>query len=165
MLLEFTFEEKIMGQRNVPHVIVRHAGQPWGDPINDNAYEEDFYRYHDVFHFGMYGITGCSPVVEYFLGNGYDVCGCEQEEGLSAVLFGLGKHHNYFQTVPPSETITRHLLMATARQTSFASLAHMKADDWHRILKEIYRIHWQMVETRGGKLLVEKARCFEYLPL
>ena len=32
-----------------------------GDIINDNSYENDYYRYHDVFHFSFAALLGWSP--------------------------------------------------------------------------------------------------------
>ena len=39
---------------------------PRGNPLTDNAHNEDGYRYHDAFHFSYAAILGWSPVVRYF---------------------------------------------------------------------------------------------------
>jgi NTP pyrophosphatase (non-canonical NTP hydrolase) len=42
-------------------------GSVLGDPLTDNAYEDDGYRFHDVLHFGHYAVLGWSPVIRALL--------------------------------------------------------------------------------------------------
>ena len=43
-------------------------GQPIGDPLTDNAHENDGYRFHDVMHFAFVAILGWSPVARKVIG-------------------------------------------------------------------------------------------------
>lgn len=43
-------------------VHIRVNGQPFGDPLDDNAHDDDGYRFHDVFHFAYMTRLGWSPV-------------------------------------------------------------------------------------------------------
>ena len=43
-------------------VVVNREGKPVGNPFTDNAYEEDGYRFHDVYHFAFATLLGWSPV-------------------------------------------------------------------------------------------------------
>ena len=38
-------------------------GAPLGNELTDNAYENDGYRYHDVFHLAYAAVLGWSPVI------------------------------------------------------------------------------------------------------
>ena len=38
-------------------------GKPLGNELTDNAYENDGYRYHDVFHLAYAAVLGWSPVI------------------------------------------------------------------------------------------------------
>src|SRR5258706_8460255 len=49
-------------------VAMEMDGQPLGDPLTDNAYEEDGYRYHDIFHLGYVAVLGWSPVMRKLMG-------------------------------------------------------------------------------------------------
>ncbi|MGE0171849.1 MAG: hypothetical protein AB7T49_03655 [Oligoflexales bacterium] len=43
-------------------------GAPVGDILSDNSHEEDFFRYHDVFHFANAMVLGWSPCTRKLLG-------------------------------------------------------------------------------------------------
>ncbi len=47
---------------------IRVNGKPFGDPLDDNAHDEDGYRFHDVFHFAYMTKLGWSPVARKQLG-------------------------------------------------------------------------------------------------
>jgi NTP pyrophosphatase (non-canonical NTP hydrolase) len=47
---------------------IRVDGKPFGDPLDDNAHEDDGYRFHDVFHFAYMTRLGWSPVARNQLG-------------------------------------------------------------------------------------------------
>src|SRR5882724_12284059 len=38
-----------------------------GNPLTDNTYEDDGYRFHDIFHYGYLAILGWSPVLRKLL--------------------------------------------------------------------------------------------------
>lgn len=63
-VLEFHEEIDSNGEQNV---IVTVNGKPFGHDLKDNAYDGDFYRFHDVFHFSYVVVLGWSPVVRGFL--------------------------------------------------------------------------------------------------
>src|SRR5690606_1715605 len=44
-------------------IIYGKTGEQLGDDITDNSYEDDGYRFHDIFHFGYVAFLGWSPVV------------------------------------------------------------------------------------------------------
>lgn len=43
-------------------------GQPLGDPLTDNAYDDDGYRFHDVMHLANIAKLGWSPVMRKLMG-------------------------------------------------------------------------------------------------
>jgi NTP pyrophosphatase (non-canonical NTP hydrolase) len=47
----------------VVHMSMVGSGEPLGDSLTDNAYEDDGYRFHDVFHFAHLAVLGWSPVI------------------------------------------------------------------------------------------------------
>src|SRR5690606_30615403 len=44
------------------HLHIFRDGKPIGDPLTDNAYVDDGYRYHDAFHLAYVAVLGWSPV-------------------------------------------------------------------------------------------------------
>lgn len=45
-----------------------YEGRRLGDPLTDNSYEDDGYRYHDVMHLANAAVLGWSPVLRKLLG-------------------------------------------------------------------------------------------------
>ncbi len=45
-----------------------YKGKRLGDPLTDNSYEDDGYRYHDVMHLANAAVLGWSPVLRKLLG-------------------------------------------------------------------------------------------------
>ena len=43
------------------------SGEKIGDELTDNAYKDDGYRFHDVFHSAYVAILGWSPVIRKLL--------------------------------------------------------------------------------------------------
>ncbi|HYO60509.1 MAG TPA: nucleotide pyrophosphohydrolase, partial [Actinomycetota bacterium] len=52
-----------------PNGVVRifFGAEPVGHPVDDNAYEEDHYRFHDAFHLANAAVLGWSPLLRSLL--------------------------------------------------------------------------------------------------
>ena len=85
-----------------------------GDPLTDNIRDEDFYRFHDVFHYAYAAKLGWSPVTRalFKLKRKSDPTTDEAEdgarailieEGLATMIFNHAKSTNMFQGVKPGE--------------------------------------------------------------
>jgi len=55
----FAYDD-VNGQKKL--VVTDDLGQPVGNPLSDNAYEGDGYRFHDAYHFTFAALLGWSPV-------------------------------------------------------------------------------------------------------
>ena len=42
-------------------------GRKFGDPLRDNRYEDDGYRFHDIFHLSYASVLGWSPTLRALL--------------------------------------------------------------------------------------------------
>ena len=80
-----------------------------GDVIDDNSYEKDFYRYHDVFHYTFATMLDWSPCTRKMLGKKRKsipiVDDCEDgaratitEEAISLILFNEAKRTDLFKS-------------------------------------------------------------------
>ena len=106
---EFVVEFKECIRENGQEFVeVEVNGEKFGNDLRDNAYDEDYYRYHDIFHFSYVVVLGWSPVVRKFLSckRKSDVKVDEIEDGgraqvideaISAFIFNYAEHHNYFE--------------------------------------------------------------------
>lgn len=81
-----TFEES--GEK----VQIRVDGKPFGDLLDDNAHDEDGYRFHDVFHFAYMTRLGWSPVARKLLQKKrrYDPKVDRVEDGARAIFLEEG---------------------------------------------------------------------------
>lgn len=81
-----------------------------GDRITDNIVDQDYYRYHDVFHYAYAAVLGWSPVIRALLHvkRKYDpeidrnqdgARAMILEEAVSAYVFSKAKHMGYFEDV------------------------------------------------------------------
>lgn len=73
-------------------VHIRVNGKAFGDLLDDNAHEDDGYRFHDVFHFAYMTRLGWSPVARKQLGlkRRYDLNVDRVEDGARAIFLEEG---------------------------------------------------------------------------
>ena len=83
-------------------------GTKFGDPLTDNNYEDDGYRFHDIIHLAHATILGWSPTLRALLKrkrkSDAKVDTVEDggraialEEGISAKVFKYAEHRNYLE--------------------------------------------------------------------
>ncbi|MEY3443821.1 MAG: hypothetical protein RLZZ519_2102, partial [Bacteroidota bacterium] len=66
-LLKIEFRPIEHNGRDCMEIINAETGARIGDPLTDNTYEDDGYRFHDIFHYGYMAILGWSPVLRKLL--------------------------------------------------------------------------------------------------
>ena len=64
---EYSFEHRSIDGVTKLVIVDRLAGETTGNPLTDNAYEDDGYRYHDVLHLSFAACLGWSPVFRKLL--------------------------------------------------------------------------------------------------
>ncbi len=148
---------------------------PLGDKLNDNSYEEDGYRYHDVLHLAYYAILGWSPVMRALLkkkrkqNKKID----EVEDGARAILleeaitayvfqFANTSPNNLFEgranvdtkLLKPIRAITRHL-----------EVKDKSLRQWEKAILEGYKIFREIKLHGGGSVSIDlNARMIRFCP-
>jgi NTP pyrophosphatase (non-canonical NTP hydrolase) len=100
--------EKVCAEGIKVHLML--DGAPLGNELTDNAYENDGYRYHDVFHLAYAAVLGWSPVMRQLMKrkrkSNKEVDRVEDggraiaiEEGISALVFDYAHDHSYLEGV------------------------------------------------------------------
>jgi hypothetical protein len=89
-------------EANQPKCIVYLNGQQIGAKLTDNAYEDDGYRFHDIFHLSYLTILGWSPVVDSMLGIKTNIEKNEdraqmREEIISFIVFNHAQRIKFFK--------------------------------------------------------------------
>ena len=104
--LEIEIFERFSGSKQ--YVYQRCNGVNIGDRLTDNSVVEDFYRFHDAFHYAYAAVLGWSPVTRALLklkrksktkvDDGEDGArAIILEEGVAAYVFARAKEHDFFE--------------------------------------------------------------------
>ncbi len=134
-------------------------GEQVGDVIDDNSYEEDYYRYHDVFHYSFATFLGWSPCTRSMLGRKRKsvpiIDECEDgaratitEESISLMLFSEAKRTNYFD----SGKVNRTLLKMIKQMTLPFEVRSKTEAEWENAILQGYKLFKKLVANRGGKI-------------
>ena len=142
----------------IPHVSMYLGDTAVGNPLNDNAYVEDFYRFHDAFHLGCAAVLGWSPILRRLLQckrkEDDDTDRVEDgaraqaiEEGLAAYVFSVAGRFNSFRDV---ERIDWELLKTARRMTRHLEVADQPPVAWQLAILQAYDIWRGLAEHNGG---------------
>lgn len=159
---EFNLEFKEYKDKDETKVNVLLNGEPIGDPLTDNAHEDDGYRYHDIFHYGFLAYLGWSPVLRKLLGikrkSNSKIDEVEDgaraavtEEAISAYLYSNAKEINYFNGI---ETVDYEILKTIQKLVLPFEVSSRTAKDWEYAILESYKIYRNLRENHGGKLKI-----------
>ncbi|WP_293295207.1 nucleotide pyrophosphohydrolase [Allomuricauda sp.] len=138
-------------------------GTQIGDVIDDNAYEKDFYRYHDVFHYTFATMLDWSPCTRAMLGRKRKsipiIDDCEDgaratitEEAISLILFNEAKRTNLFENGKVSKTILK-----IVKQMTEPFEVRVKTEiEWENAILKGYELFKNLVKHRGGRIEFDK---------
>ncbi len=148
-------------------------GVPAGDPLQDNAHDEDGYRFHDVFHLAHAAKLGWSPVLRGKLlkpnrkrRSDPEVDEVEDggraivtDEAIVAYVWGYARRHRFLDGV----TSVDYPVLKTIREfTGGLEVAARSAHDWEEAILAGYRVFREVRARRGGVLAVDlRARSIE----
>ncbi|MCT7983106.1 nucleoside triphosphate pyrophosphohydrolase family protein [Laspinema sp. A4] len=137
-------------------------GEQIGDPLTDNSYSSDGYRFHDIFHFSYAAVLGWSPVsrsnVKRKRKSNPQIDEVEDggraiaiEEGISALVFSYANKHNLLEGV---ETLDYELLKTIKNMTEHLEVAKCSLGDWEKAILRGYEVWRQVKKKRGGNVVV-----------
>lgn len=145
------------------YVRITIDGTQIGDVIDDNSYENDFYRYHDVFHYTFATMLDWSPCTRAMLGRKRKsipmIDECEDgaratitEEAISLILFNESKRTKFFKSGKVSKTILRII-----KQMTEPFEVRLKTEaEWEQAILKGYSLFGKLVANRGGKIEFNK---------
>ena len=131
-------------------------GTKFGDSLTDNSYEDDGYRFHDIFHLSYAGVLGWSPTLRALLkrkrksNQRVDVVedggrAIVLEEGISAMVFDFAEQRSF---LAGSEAVEYSLLRTIKGMTSRLEVSARTEGDWERALMTGFNI-WRQVKVNG----------------
>lgn len=139
------------------------GAQQVGDPLTDNAYVDDGYRFHDVFHLGYAAVLGWSPVTRALLKrkrkSNKKIDNVEDggraiaiEEGISAYVFEYARDHHWLKG---AKRVDSDLLKMIKTATRHLEVNDCTASEWERAILAGFDA-WRTIDTnRGGWVHVD----------
>jgi len=151
------------GRDGKPHVQLFYNKKRFGDKLTDNAYEDDGYRLHDVFHLAFLAILGWSPVMR-----GSHFFNCKRkskddvdeiqdggraaviDEAISALIFLEAKKHSFFEGV---NSVEYGILRTIKDLTAHLEVGRCSAKQWETAILEGFRI-WRALRNHQSGTIV-----------
>lgn len=167
--LEVQFIEVVQGNSVKVQTLVN--GEQIGNELTDNSYDNDGYRFHDVFHLSYAAILGWSPVVRHMLGckrkSNPKIDEVEDggrakvtEEAISLLIFSYAKDYNFLEGIT---TLDENRLKAIKKMTSHLEVSQRSLKDWERAILMGYDVWRQISKNLGGTVIVDlDARSITY---
>ncbi len=132
-------------------------GAALGDILLDNRYDNDGYRYHDVFHLSYASVLGWSPIVRALLRckrksnpkvdeveDGGRAIGIE--EGIAGMVFSYAERRNFLEG---AEGVNYELLRTIRDMTSHLEVRRCTEGDWEKAIMAGFQV-WRQVCADGG---------------
>jgi len=152
---EFTEKEKEDGRKAVTVTI---GGDKFGATLRDNAYEDDSYRFHDIFHIACITILGWSPVVRKLWTKKRKSCDITDEvedggraiaidEAISILVFEHAKDCSFYDEARAIDyKLLESIKLVTRHQRD---VKNCTPGQWEHAILESYKI-WRKLKTAGG---------------
>lgn len=153
-------EIRPVGEHGEKRIETLVNGRKMGQNLTDNAWTEDGYRLHDVFHLACMTLLGWSPVIRRGLGlkrkSDPAVDEVEDggraiviEEGVSALIFSYGIRHEMLLGI---HTLDYTLLRTIKQMTAHLEVKVRTAADWERTILRAYEVWRAVAEHAGGQI-------------
>ena len=154
-----SFEEVGVDNKGEVRVVFNDSKQ-LGDIINDNAYKNDFYRYHDIFHYSFATLLGWSPCTRSIMKRKRKskelldeiedgARATITEEALSMIIFNEAKRKNYFKD---DSKVSKTTLRIIKEMTESFEVNVRTAKQWEQAILKAYEIFRLLIENKGGRV-------------
>lgn len=156
------------------HVELKMNGEPLGDPLRDNAYEDDGYRFHDVFHLSYVAVLGWSPVIRKLMGKKRRDAALVDEnedggraqvidEAISAFVFSEASRNNFFENV---DSIDYSIIRMIKQLTSHLEVRKSSGKEWENAILSGFKVWREVKKYKGGVIRCDlRKQQIEFLPL
>jgi NTP pyrophosphatase (non-canonical NTP hydrolase) len=140
-------------------------GAALGNELTDNAYKNDGYRYHDVFHLAHAAVLGWSPVMRQLMKrkrkSKKDVDRVEDggraiaiEEGISALVFDYAHDHAYLEGV---DHVDYGILRTIKHLTRHLEVSECSEHQWQDAILQGFSVWRQLQKTGKGGVVGDLA--------
>jgi NTP pyrophosphatase (non-canonical NTP hydrolase) len=137
-----------------------YEGEKLGDPLTDNAYEDDGYRLHDVFHLSFLATLGWSPVMRKLFKckrySAHDIDENEDggranviDEAITALIFIEAKKNSFFEGV---DSVDYNLLRTIKDLTAHLEASRISTKQWQDAILKGFEIWRQLKNHHNGTI-------------
>ena len=145
-------------------IIDKRDNTPIGDPLTDNSYIEDGYRFHDIFHYGYLAILGWSPVLRKLLKkkrkSNKEVDENEDgarsqitEEMVSLYIYSHALEHDLLKY---SDSVDSGIIKQVKNLVSNVEVKDCSGKQWEKAILNSYEVFNKLRASNGGRVLVSK---------
>jgi NTP pyrophosphatase (non-canonical NTP hydrolase) len=143
-----------------PQITLNIDGTPTGACLTDNAYEDDGYRFHDVFHLAYASVLGWSPVARAIMKRKrksdpkIDMVedggrAAAIEEGISAMIFSYAENHSFLEGIT---TLDWTWLRIIRDMTKDIEVQRCSLHEWEQAILQGYDVWRKVRQNRGGRI-------------
>jgi NTP pyrophosphatase (non-canonical NTP hydrolase) len=138
-------------------------GAQVGDPLTDNNYGDDGYRFHDVFHLAYAAVLGWSPVTRGLLKckrkSNPTIDEVEDggraaviEEGVAALAYA---HARMRDCLEGATEVDHSVLEAIQRMTEHLEVRARTAAEWEQAILLGFKVWRELRKANGGRVTVD----------
>lgn len=157
-----SFKEVGIGNKREIRVLFNNSKQV-GDIINDNSYENDFYRYHDIFHYSFATLLGWSPCTRAMMKRKRKsnvlldqiedgARATITEEAISMIVFNEGKRKNFFKDC---SKISKTTLRIIKEMTETFEVKVRTSKEWEYAILKAYEAFRFLIENKNGTVIFD----------
>lgn len=155
---------EIQDEIGYPKVKVTLNGEQKGDIIDDNSFQNDGYRYHDVFHYTFATLLDWSPCSRAMLKrkrkSDVNIDRIEDgaraaitEEAISLMIFEEAKLNNFYQE---KNKVSPTILTIIKQMTSGFEVKDKTSDEWENAILVSYKLFRELLKNNGGEILFDR---------
>lgn len=155
---------EIQDEMGYPKVKVILNGEQKGDIIDDNSFQNDGYRYHDVFHYTFATLLDWSPCSRAMLKrkrkSDINIDRIEDgaraaitEEAISLMIFEEAKLNNFYQE---KNRVSPTILTIIKQMTSGFEVRDKTSDEWENAILVSYKLFRALLKNSGGEILFDR---------
>lgn len=152
-----SFKELVVESEKVVRVILNDSLQ-LGDIIDDNAYENDYYRYHDIFHYTFASMLGWSPCARAMMKckrkSNSQVDKVEDgaratitEEAISMIIFNEAKKKGFYEN---KSKVSKKILKIIKEMTQSFEVRIRSENEWQAAISKSYEMFRLLIKNNGG---------------
>lgn len=161
---EIEFHSYVENDKSKLQIIDKRDEQPIGDPLTDNTYEDDGYRFHDIFHYGYLAVLGWSPVLRKLLKKKRksDPIIDENEDGarsqITEELVSLFIYHHALDhdLLKYSKSVDSGIIKKVKNLVTKTEVCECSGKQWEHAILNSYAIFNQLRANNGGRVMVSK---------